>query len=356
MLINIIYSNHGLALVLGSVPLHIVVGGFFGDEGKGKITAYFSLSRGPSYVARTGASNAGHTVVYKGQRYRLRIVPSGFINSGARLIVARGALVSLDVLLREVEELGVGDRFLVDELAGIITKEHVERERRDAYLMSHVGSTGTGVGAAMVDRVLRRLRLARDYPVLKRFLADTQSLLLEALDRGDLVLVEASQGYWLSLYHGTYPFVTSRDTTASAALSELGLGPRHVERITVVFKAYVTRVGAGPLPGEMSREEVEKLGWVEYGTVTGRPRRVAPFSTELARRAVRANTATDIAITKLDKVFPETRCAKTWEKLPRRARQWVEMIEESVGAPVSVIGTGEEVGCTIDRSEEVLAG
>jgi len=337
------------------VPLHIVVGGFFGDEGKGKVAAYFSLAENPFYAVRTGATNAGHTVVYRGQRYRLRIVPSGFVNPGTRLVVARGALASLEVLLSEVEELGVANRLLVDEMTGIITREHVERERSDNYLMAHIGSTGTGVGAAMVDRVLRRLRLARDYPTLKQFLADTQALLLEAVERGELVLVEASQGYWLSLYHGTYPFVTSRDTTAAAALSEIGLGPRSVDRITVVFKAYVTRVGAGPLPGEISREEAEKLGWMEYGTVTGRPRRVAAFNYELAARAVRANSATDIAITKLDKLFPETRCARSWERLPREARKWIEEVEDRLGAPVSVIGTGEEVGCVIDRSEEVIA-
>ena len=335
------------------MALHVVVGGFFGDEGKGHIAAYLAHAYRPWAVARTGATNAGHTVVYRGARWKLRATPSGFVHPGARLYIARGALVSLRVLLEEAERLGVRGRLRVDRATGIITEEHVERERRDEHLMKSIGSTGTGVGAAMVDRVLRRLRLAESYPELEPFLADTQLELLEALDRGLLVQVEASQGYWLSLYHGTYPYVTSRDTTAAAALSELGLGPRSVSRITVVYKAYVTRVGAGPLPGEIGFEEAVKLGWDEYGTVTGRPRRAAPFNPELARRAARANTATDAAVTKLDKLFPEARCRTRWEELPRKARDWVEWVEDQVGVPVSLIGTGEDALCTVDRSREL---
>jgi len=335
------------------LPLHLVVGGFFGDEGKGKIVAYLAASQRPWAVARTGATNAGHTVVHRGRVYKLRAVPSGFVHPGARLYIARGALVDLEVLLSEARALGVLDRLRVDPQTGVITAEHVARERGDQHLMKGIGSTGTGVGAAMVDRVLRRLRLARDYPELKSLLADTQAELFEALDAGRLVLVEASQGYWLSLYHGTYPYVTSRDTTAAAALSELGLGPRDAWRITVVFKAYVTRVGGGPLPGELPHEKALELGWAEYGTVTGRPRRVAPFNMELAWRAVRANTATDIAVTKLDKLFPEARCARSWGQLPREARAWLEELEHKLGAPVSLVGTGEDTACTIDRSGEL---
>lgn len=334
------------------MPVHVVVGGFFGDEGKGRVAAHLALARRPWACARTGATNAGHTVVYQGRVWKLRATPSGFLHPGARLYIARGALVDLEVFLAEAEALGLQGRIWLDYNTGVITRDHVERERSDPHLMKTIGSTGTGVGAAMVDRVLRRLRLARDYPELRGYLADTQAELLDALDRGELVLVEASQGYWLSLYHGTYPYVTSRDTTAAAALSELGLGPRSVERVTVVLKAYVTRVGGGPLPGELPQDKALELGWAEYGTVTGRPRRVAPFNPELARRAVRANTATDLALTKVDRVFPGARCRRRWEDLPREARAWIEEVEDKLGVPVTVIGTGEDVECTIDLSRE----
>ncbi len=334
------------------MPVHIVVGGFFGDEGKGKTVAYLSLSRRPRAVARTGATNAGHTIVWRGRVWRLRAVPAGFVYTDALLYIARGALVDLEVLTREVEELGLRGRLRVDYMTGIITGEHRSREEASSHL-SKLGSTKTGVGAAMSDRVLRRLRLARDYPELGDILADTQEELLGIHESGGLVLVEATQGYWLSLYHGTYPYVTSRDTTASAVLSELGLGPRSVERVTVVLKSFVTRVGEGPLPGEMPREEAVRRGLMEYGTVTGRPRRVAPFNYELARRAVRANTATDVAITKLDALYPEARCVREWDRLPREARQWIEEVESELGVPVSLIGTGEDVLCTIDRSVDL---
>jgi len=335
------------------VALHIIVGGFFGDEGKGHIAGFLALRYRPWGIVRTGATNAGHTVVYGGVKWKLRAVPSGFISRGARLFIARGALVSLRVVLGEIEALGVGGRFWIDEATGIVTEEHVERERSDSYLMATIGSTGTGIGAAMVDRVMRRLRLAREFPELKPFITDTQSKLLDAVESNYTVHVEASQGYWLSLYHGTYPFVTSRDTTAAAALSEIGLGPRHVDRITVVFKAYVTRVGGGPLPGEMGFDEAVKAGWVEYGTVTGRPRRVAPFNFELARRAVMANSATDVALTKIDKLFPSASCVREWSKLPGEAKKWVESVEDRLGVAVSLIGTGEDVECTVDRSREL---
>ena len=332
---------------------HVVVGGFFGDEGKGKIAAYLARAYRPRYAVRTGATNAGHTVVDSGRVYRLRAVPSALVEPSTVLLLARGALVHLRVFLEEARGYRLEGRLFLDPATGVITDEHVERERSDPYLMRHIGSTGTGVGAAMVDRVLRRLRPAGGYEELRGFLADTQSMLLDAVEAGERVLVEASQGYWLSLYHGTYPYVTSRDTTASAALSEAGLGPRHAGRVTVVCKACVTRVGGGPLPGELGRGEAEERGWVEYGTVTGRPRRAAPFSPELARRAVRANSATDVAVTKLDVLFPAARCARSWDGLPVEARRWLRWVEDEVGAPVSIVGTGEDVGCVVDRSREL---
>ena len=335
------------------MPVHIVVGGFFGDEGKGKITAYFSTKYRPEASIRTGATNAGHTVVHNGVKWKLRAVPSSFVNKETKLYIARGALIHIGVFLSEVEKLGVSNRMKIDYATGVITDEHIEKEKRDSYLAKKIGSTCTGVGAATSDRVLRRLLLARDYKELEPYTTDTQIEVIEIIEKGGLLLVEATQGYWLSLYHGTYPYTTSRDTTASAVLSEIGLGPRSVDRITVVFKAYITRVGGGPLPGEIPIEEAEKLEWIEYGTVTGRPRRVAPFNRELALRAVKANTATDVAITKLDKIFPEARCKTRWIDLPASARKWIEGVEDELKVPVSVIGTGDDTICTIDRSEEV---
>lgn len=329
--------------------LTLVVGGFFGDEGKGKIVAYMALAKKYRYAVRTGAVNAGHTVVYEGRRYKLRTIPSAFVNRETRLLIPPGALVKADVFFKEVSELGVEDRVCVDYRTGIIEDVHVERERRDSVLAS-IGSTFQGVGAAMSDRVLRRLRLASDVELFRKYLCDVPSLINSALDAGEKVIVEGTQGTFLSLYHGTYPYVTSRDTIAAALLSEVGVGPKRVSEVVVVFKAYVTRVGEGPLEGEIPVEEAVKRGWVEYGTVTGRPRRVAPFNVELAKRAVMLNSATQVAITKIDALFPSARGVRRWEELPVEARRWVEEIENSLRIPVTLIGTGEEVMDIVDRT------
>ncbi len=332
--------------------LTVVVGGFFGDEGKGKVAAYLALAKDYRYAVRTGAINAGHTVVYRGRAYKLRTISAGFVNEKAKLLVPPGALIRLDVFFREVGGLGVRGRVYVDYNTGVIEEEHVAREAQDPGLHS-IGSTLQGVGAAMADRVLRRLRLAREFPALSEFLADVPAVVNEALDKGEKVLIEATQGAFLSLYHGTYPYVTSRDTTAAAALSETGVGPLRVDNVLVVFKSYVTRVGAGPLEGELSQEELVKRGWVELGTVTGRPRRAAPFNVELARRAIMLNSANAVAVTKLDAVVPEARGARSWDKLPREARLWIEELESQLKKPIVLIGTGEQLEDIIDRSRDL---
>jgi len=335
------------------MPLTVVVGGFFGDEGKGKVASYLALSDKPSIAVRCGAINAGHTVVFGGRVYKLRSVSSAFVNPSTRLMIAAGALIRLDVFFREVDETGARGRIFVDPSTGVIEERHVEAERSDPYLSKEVGSTLQGVGTAMADRVLRRLRTAKDFPELRPLLADVAEEVHRALERGEAVHIEGTQGTFLSLYHGTYPYVTSRDTTASAFASEVGVGPKDVDEVVVVFKAYVTRVGGGPLPGEIPSEEAERLGWIERATVTGRIRRVAPFNFELARRAVMLNSATQVAITKIDALFPAARGCREWGCLPAEARRWVEGVEDELKVPVTLISTGEEVEMMVDRRREL---
>ncbi|MEZ0318482.1 MAG: adenylosuccinate synthetase [Pyrobaculum sp.] len=329
--------------------LTVVVDGFFGDTGKGKVAAYLALADKPALCVRTGAPNAGHTVVWNGETYVLRTLPTCFVEAATKLAVAPGALIKLDVFLSEVEKFGKG-RSYVDFNTGVIEERHVEAERRDEYLMKTVGSTGQGVGAAMVDRVLRRLRLARDFEELKPYLADVPAMIHETKDKG--VLIEGTQGTFLSLYHGTYPYVTSRDVTASGILSEAGVGPKAVDEVVLVFKAYVTRVGGGPLPGELPPEEAERRGWAERGAVTGRPRRAAPFNYELARRAVLLNAPTQIAVTKIDVLFKEAAGKTRWADLPPEARRWIDEVEAALGVPVTLIGTGPEPRHMVDLRRE----
>lgn len=332
--------------------LTLIVGGFFGDEGKGKIAAYIALNKNYGYAVRTGAINAGHTVVYQGRRFVLRVISAGFVNENAKLLIPAGALIKLNVFFNEIREVGVENRVCVDHNTGVIEDEHVVRESVDPHLSS-IGSTKQGVGIAMSERVLRKLKLAKNFAELRKYLCDVSSIVNEALDVGNKVLVEGTQGTFLSLYHGTYPYVTSRDTTASALLSEVGVGPKRVNEVVVVFKSYVTRVGEGPLDNELKPEEALSRGWVEYGSVTGRLRRVAPFNLDLARRALALNSATQVAITKLDALFPEARGVREWGKLPVGARKWIEEIESYLKKPVTLIGTGEEVEEIIDRTKDL---
>jgi adenylosuccinate synthase len=163
------------------------------------------------------------------------------------------------------------------------------------------------------------------------------------------VIVEGTQGTYLSLFHGGYPYVTSKDVTASGICSDVGIGPKKVDEVLVVFKAYVTRVGGGPLQSELSEEEAKKRGWLEFGSVTGRQRRASPFDMDLAKKAIRLNSGTQLAVTKLDVLYPECAGVKEYSKLPAEARKFIENIEGETGLKVTLIGTGAELYDVVDR-------
>jgi len=333
------------------LPCVLVCGGQWGDEGKGKIVAYLSLKYRPHLVARAGVGpNAGHTVHFGGRKFGLRQVPCGFVYEGARLLIGPGVLVNPDVLLREVEETGTGGRLGVDERCALIEPHHVERDRGSEHLSRRIGTTGSGCGPANEDRVRRVARLAREEERLRPFLTDVPLELHEALERGRKVLIEGSQGFGLSLVHGTYPYVTSKDTCAGTMLADVGVGPTRVSEVLLVFKAYATRVGEGPFPTEMPQEEAERLGIVEYGTVTGRRRRVGHFDFEMARRAAIINGATQLAITCLDRLFRGCAGARRWEELTEETRSFVRRVEEATGVPVTLLSTGEGIEDVIDLS------
>ncbi|HZW57216.1 MAG TPA: adenylosuccinate synthetase [Nitrososphaerales archaeon] len=328
----------------------VIVGGAFGDEGKGKIISYIALKEKPTIAVRGGVGpNAGHTVVYKGKTLKLRMLPSAVVNPSTKLMIGAGVLVDPDVLLNEVLETKSEKRMRVDRNCGMIERRHIE-EDKIGHLKEKIGTTGTGTGPANADRVLRRARLASDEARLSPYLADVSDEVNGALDRGEFVLVEGTQGTLLSLYHGSYPFVTSKDVSASGICSDVGIGPKRVDDVLIVFKAYLTRVGSGPLDGELSPEETVARGWQEYGSVTGRLRRAAAFNYELAKKSVMLNSATQVAITKLDAVFSEAAGKRKFEELPKQAREFIERVEDSLRIPVVLIGTGKDAEDIIDRS------
>jgi adenylosuccinate synthase len=334
------------------VPCTVVVCGFFGDTGKGKIISYLALRDKIAVAARAGVGpNAGHRVVYVGKEYKLRMLPSAFVYDKCRLLIGPGVLINPEILLNEIKLTESKDRVGVDHQCAIIEPRHMEADRK-GHLAKEIATTGSGTGPCNAERALRTVKLARDMPELKNFLTDIPLELNKAISEGKNVLIEGTQGTYLSLYHGTYPYCTSKDVTASAACSDVGVGPKKVDDVIIVFKAYVTRVGAGPLPNELSWEEAEKRGWAEVATVTGRRRRSAPFNYELAKRAVMLNGATQAALTKLDVLFPECKGAKSYEKLSTKAKKLVENIEKETKVPVTLIGTGPDALEIVDRRRE----
>ncbi len=332
----------------------IVCGGFWGDEGKGKILSYLAIADDPAIVARAGVGpNAGHTIEFEGKEYKLRLVPSGFINPKIRLVIGAGVLINPQVLIKELEVTKTKERLGVDFQSGIIEPNHIEIDSTDAHLKEKIGSTGSGCGPANVDRVLRKLKLAKDIPELKPYLTDVSVEIDDVLNEGKQVIAEGSQAILLSLFHGSYPYVTSKDVSAAAICSDLGVGPTKVTDVIVVLKSFVTRVGTGELPGELSVEETEKRGWTEYGAVTGRLRRAAPFNYDLARKAVRLNGATQIALTKFDILFPDTAKANNINQIKKEARDFIDRIEEETNVKVSLIGTGPSAEDIVDLRENI---
>lgn len=328
----------------------VVVDGFYGDTGKGKIISYLAVADDVAVVARAGVGpNAGHTVVKDGRVYKLRMVPCGFVNPKAKMLIGPGVLINPELVLKEVAETGIEKRFGIDPQCAIIEPKHIQLDQTDANLKNTVKTTGTGTGPCNADRVMRVAKMAREIPELKRYIADVPAIANKALDDGRNLLIEGTQGTFISLYYGQYPYVTSKDVCAAAACSDVGVGPTRVTDVVMVLKSYVTRVGGGELDGEISHEEAKKRGWDEYGTVTGRQRRAAPFDYNLARRAKMINGATMIGLTKLDILFPDCKGVKEYAELGADAKKFVRKIEDEVKTPVSLIGTGPGVDELIDR-------
>jgi adenylosuccinate synthase len=314
---------------------------------EGKVAAFLAIRERPRIAVRVGSVNAGHTVVYEGRVYKLRMLPSAFLVPETKLLIAAGANVDPRVFLEEVKTVGVEGRVFIDGNASIIEQKHIDADRGSDFFREFIGTTGTGVSPALVDRVARKAKLVKDVPELSKYVTDVSEEVNSALDRGETVHLEGTQGFYLSLYHGTYPYVTGRDTTAAAVCSEVGVGPKRVDEVILVLKSFVTRVGKGPLEGELPPEETERRGFIEKGTVTGRLRRAASFNFQMARRAARVNGATQIAVTKIDVLFPECSHARRRESLSEGCIEFLRRIQDETSTPVTIVGTGPEAEDTV---------
>ena len=331
----------------------IIVGGFFGDEGKGKIVAHIAEMDRPTIISRGGVGpNAGHTVKTGDKDYGVRMVPSGFIYPHAKLMIGTGVLVDPRVFQHELDMLGVANRTFVDLRCGIIEEEHIARDKGSSHLAKTIGSTGSGCGPANSDRVLRTSRQAKDVPELKPYLTDVPKAINTAIGNGEVVLLEGTQGFGISLYYGTYPFVTSKDTSASQIAADNGVGPTRIDDVIVVFKAFPTRVGEGPFSTEMAREKSDALGIQEFGTVTHRQRRIGQWDGEMARYSAMINGCTQGAITGIDRVDKACFGLTEYGKLTRKAKDFLKQAEDDIGCPITLISTGPDVANIIDIRKE----
>ncbi|OGI12083.1 hypothetical protein A3K64_01950 [Candidatus Micrarchaeota archaeon RBG_16_36_9] len=337
------------------MPLGEIVGGFYGDEGKGLVTAYLSIQDKIDAAIRSQGPQAGHTVKYQGKDYVFRQIPSAIFNQNTQLLLAAGTYVSPKVVAEEVqkfEPFNVRKRLKIDEIATVILDEHVEKE---SALVGSIGSVGTGVGGAASDRAMRRPDiLVKNFSELKEYSdgVHVSDITNDLLDEGKTVLIEGAHSTHLSNLHGSYPYTNAYDNTASALLDQVGLGPYAVKNIYLVFKSFVSRVGKGPLNGEISEEEADKLGWVEHGTVSHRRRRAAPFDVELARKSIKLNTPTDLVLTKLDIVYPLAAGIRYYNDLPQESKDRISYLERELKVPITLIKTGPEVNDIVDLRKE----
>jgi adenylosuccinate synthase len=331
----------------------IIVGGFFGDEGKGKIVAHIAYKDKPVIISRGGVGpNAGHTVQIGDREYGVRMVPSGFVYKQAKLCIGSGVLVDPRILKQEVEMLDVKGRVFVDKRCGIITEDHIVRDKGSDHLSKKIGSTGSGCGPANSDRVMRISPQAKDVPELAEYMLDVPKAIDDELKQGRTVLLEGTQGFGISLYYGTYPFVTSKDTSASQIAADNGVGPTKIDDVIVVFKAYPTRVGEGPFITEMTAEKSDSMGIQEFGTVTHRKRRIGGWDGDMARYSAMINGCTQAAITGIDRVDKSCFGVTEYGKLSKKAKDFLKKAEDDIGSPITLISTGPEMTQIIDLREE----
>jgi adenylosuccinate synthase len=422
------------------MPAHVVVGTQWGDEAKAKVVDFLAESA-DAVVRFNGGANAGHTVAVDNDKFIFHLVPSGILRARTKCIIASGVAIELKQLCDEIDELitrkiVVGENLLISENAHVVMPYHKALDAARNKLSSGIGTTARGIGPVYADkhaymgirvndlfdkkRLLEKLRVSlkeknvvfeRIYDIppfdpeqiaaelqpfaekVKPFIANTSLYINRLLDEGKTVLFEGAQGTMLDIDHGTYPFVTSSHPISGGVCVGAGIGPQRLDRIIGVVKAYITRVGNGPMPTELKNatgEHIRAKGG-EYGATTGRARRCGWFDCLVVKHAKRINGLTEIAITKLDVLdeietikicegylyrgqklteFPEqsdilNECEPIyaefpgWRKdttevdsfsdLPDQAKRYVSRLMEAVGCPATLVGVGP------NRSQTLLA-
>jgi len=314
---------------------------------------------------RVGGPNAGHTVYEEPTKHVFHLLPSGTHRAqNAKLLIGPGAVIKLDKILEEIGQFRVDkDRLVIDPNAIIIDDKDIAAETK---IKDNIGSTAQGVGFATATNIIARLMESDQHKAkhrvneLRGFLGSTGEELEKLYAAGKKIMLEGTQGTGLSLHHGIYPYVTSRDTTVSGCLSEAGISPKRVRKIVMVTRTYPIRVAgnSGPFESkELTMEEIarrsgkdaKQLVKAEITTTTKRNRRIAEFSWSLFRRACELNSPTDIALTFADYITAENEDARRYENLTKETQSFIEEIERCSGVKVSLIGTRFDYRAVIDR-------
>lgn len=415
----------------------VVIGAQWGDEGKGKLVDVFAANS-DLVVRFQGGSNAGHTLVVNGQKTVLHLIPSGILHSDKMCIIASGVVIDIFGLVNEIKKLKeagfaiTNSQLLISDSATVLLPYHkaLDQAREKSLSDSKIGTTGKGIGPAYEDRASRRALVMSDLYDSKNLLAKLEFVLKEKnvllskmydaptidakeifdqiqtvveelrpyrtsdvglivsakLKQGRRVLFEGAQGTLLDIQHGTYPYVTSSSTLSGSAATSVGIGPHHLQKIVGVFKAYCTRVGAGPYPTELHNEigaKIQKDGH-EFGSTTGRARRCGWLDLVALKHAIRLNGITSLAMMKIDVLtghdqigvctayklngeiihdFPtatdlvsqvepvieylpgwkeDLTQIKTLKDLPRKAMDYINFVSAQVGCPIDIISVGPD--------------
>jgi len=339
----------------------VVVGGQYGSEGKGNLVRH--LADEYSYHVRVGGPNAGHSIQVDGRTWKMQQVPCGWANPNALLVLGAGAVVSREVLQREIQELQaagyrVQDRILIDPKATILLKRHHDLEGGvDGALHKQIGSTGEGVGAARLGRLRRdaiEFMLAGWDADLSKFMCDTVYTLNTAHDNGRTILIEGTQGSGLSITHGDWPYVTTSDPNVSGIMADVGLAPGVRPFVVMVVRTFPIRVAgnSGQLEDEITWQQLSsETGFdiEERTTVTKKVRRVGRWNEDRFRHALLLNRPDAICVNFLDYLSPEDAGKTSWGTLSNTSQGFVEYVEELAGVPVWWVGTGGAEWSIVDR-------
>lgn len=338
-----------------------VVGAQYGSEGKGVVVN--SIAGEYDVHVRVGGPNAGHSFYHKGQLFKMQVIPCGWTNPNATIVLGRGILIDMKTLMEEIRVVksvdpSIIDRLVIDERAGILSpKHHAHEGGVDGEIHRRIGSTGEGVGAARVARLNRnpddftfygQAAIESGNADLQRVVRkNTPELINSLMRRGANVLLEGTQGSGLSLIHGPWPYCTSADTNAAQMAADVGIPARYVDRTMLVARTFPIRVAgnSGPLKDELTWDDMSTLVGkpvIERTTVTKKVRRIGRWDDALFMQACVLNAPTSIALMFADYTSPEDEGKEQFHELSHNTRRFIDMVEDLSGAPVAIVGTGGE--------------